>query len=461
MEKFINRKEELTFLEKQYNSKSSSLVILYGRRRVGKTSLIHEFIKKKPALYFLASEEAELMNMRALKELIAAYIGDTLLAQAQIDNWDILFQTLTKQITGQRLILVLDEFQYLGKTNPAFPSVFQRIWDQYLKTKNIMVILCGSLINMMESQTLNYGSPLYGRRTGQIRLQQIEFKFYHEFFPNLSYRDLIERYAVTGGVPKYIEMFDQEIDIFNEIEEHILNKRSLLFEEPIFLLKNEVTEVGSYFSIIKSIASGNHRLSKICSNMEIKQTNLPKYLKILIDLDILEREVPITETNPEKSKMGLYHIKDNYLNFWFKFVYPNKSKLELSEKKVVMQKIRTDFVTSHVAYVYEEVCKNEIWKLLNDMQINFNKVGRWWNNNEEIDLVCIDNNGNDIIFGECKYRNKPMDIDVFEALLVKKEYVLWKKDNRNEKYVLFSISGYTEQLISLAERRGDIILWKH
>ena len=460
MKRFVNRDSELVFLNEQYKNESAAMVVLYGRRRVGKTALIHEFTRGKPFLYFLASEEAENLNMRALKDQIAVYTGDALLAQAEIDNWDILFQTLAKYTSDQRLVLVLDEFQYLGRTNPAFPSIFQRICEKYLQMKNIMVILCGSLIHMMETQVLNYNSPLYGRRTGQIKLRQIDFQHYSEFFDNLSYRDLVEHYAVTGGVPKYIELFDGRADLFFEIERHILNRQSLLFEEPIFLLQNEVTETGSYFSIIKSIAAGNHRLGKICADIGVRQTNLPRYLKTLIDMDILEREVPVTESNPEKSKMGLYRIKDNFLRFWFRFVYPEKARLELSDQSYVMQKIKSGFVDSHVAFVYESVCLSEMWQFARQGKFVFNKLGRWWNNREEIDIVGLDAGGNEIVFGECKYQNKPMDTDVFESLLRKKEHVLWKNGSRTERFALFSISGFTERLQMLAENRDDLILFE-
>ena len=199
MGKFVNREAELGFLSTQYKNDSAALVILYGRRRLGKTTLIHEFAKDKPFLYFLATEETEYLNMQAMKAEIAAYTKDELLSQAKVDNWDILFQTLTKYMGKKRLVLVLDEFQYLGKANPAFPSIFQRVWEKHLRHKNLMVILCGSLIHMMEAQTLNYSSPLYGRRTGQIKLRQIDFQHYSEFFDGISYKKAIELYFTSSG----------------------------------------------------------------------------------------------------------------------------------------------------------------------------------------------------------------------------------------------------------------------
>ncbi len=186
MRKFVNRQKELDFLETEYRRESSSLVILYGRRRVGKTALANEFIKNRQAVYFLATEENEVQNRISFKNIVAEQTGNELLMNASVDSWDMIFKVWIDTASDEKKLMVIDEFQYLGKANHAFPSVFQRIWDTMLKDKNVMVILCGSLISMMESQTLAYSSPLYGRRTGQIKLKQIPFCCYHEFFPDKS-----------------------------------------------------------------------------------------------------------------------------------------------------------------------------------------------------------------------------------------------------------------------------------
>lgn len=463
MEKFIDRKKELDFLEKEYKSNKSSLIILYGRRRIGKTSLIKEFGKNKDMIYFLATEESEKQNIEAFQKIIAEKTNNDLLYHTNIDNWETIFKILVEEKIDNKKILVIDEFQYLGKTNTAFPSIFQKIWDEILKEKNIMVILCGSLINMMETQTLSYNSPLYGRRTGQIKLKQIPFENYKEFFENkLNERQLIEKYAVTGGVPKYIESFKNNKNIYEEIKENIINRQSYLYEEPIFLLQNEVSEIGSYFSIIKSIAQGNRKLGNIASNLSVSPTNLSKYLQTLINLDIIEREVPITETNQEKSKKGQYKIKDNFLAFWFQFIYPNKAFIEIGQETAVLNKIKSNFVDNHLAYIYEEICKEKMWKLNIDgkLEMTFDKIGRWWNSQNEIDLVGIDTNGKNIIFGECKYyTNKLVDVDVYYELKEKAKSVEWKNNQRNEKYIIFSINGYTNKLKKLAKSRNDLILF--
>lgn len=460
MDEFINRYKEREFLKSEYDREVSSLIVLYGRRRIGKTSLISEFGKNRNMLYFLATEESEKENMNLFRSLVADFTENELLKNASVDNWELIFKTLMQHNAKEKKLIVIDEFQYLGKANPAFPSVFQRIWDTILKNMNIMVILCGSLISMMEAQTLAYSSPLYGRRTGQIKLQQIAFEHYHEFFKGKTRKELLEYYSITGGVPKYIELFYDSKDIYSAIEKNVLSKQSFLYEEPIFLLQNEVSEIGSYFSIIKTIAAGNQKLAKIATSLELKQTGLTRYLQTLINLDILERQVPITEENPEKSKRGLYIIKDNFLAFWFHFIYPNKSFIETDQIDFVMKKIKKNFVYNHLAYVYEDICIEKMWGLNaeNRWNFNFDKVGRWWNNNTEIDIVAFESTGKDIIFGECKYTEKKMDVDIFYELVNKSKEVEWNRSNRKEWFILFSINGYSEELFKLAKSREDIIL---
>lgn len=460
MDYFIDRGKELEILQNEYERAGASLVILYGRRRVGKTTLISKFIENKKALFFLASEESESQNRTEFKNKAADFINSELLREASVSNWDSIFKAITDTRFDAKPVIVIDEFQYLGRTNPAFPSVFQRIWEENLKNHSVMVILCGSLISMMVSQTLSYNSPLYGRRTAQIRLTQIPFRYYKEFFPDKSRNELIEFYSVTGGIPKYIRSFENNKNIYKAIEKCFLNKSSYLYDEPYFLLQQEVTEIGSYFSIIKAIAAGNSKLSAIASSLEIKATNLTKYLKTLIDLDILEREVPITESNPEKSKKGLYKIKDNYLRFWFAFIYPNLSFIESGNTDIVMSKIEKSFVPNQVAFVYEDVCRSKMWEM-NAGEIwpfHFEKIGRYWDSRTEIDIAAIDTEGNNLILGECKYWKEPIGANILYDLEKKANTVSWNKDTRQTWYVLFGANGFTPELKELAKARNDIIL---
>lgn len=460
MKRFVDREQEMATLQSEYGRDGSGLVVLYGRRRVGKTTLISEFIKNKKALFFLASEESESQNRLAFQEKAADFLNSDLLKNVEVKSWDVLFRAIMDTHFDSKPVIVLDEFQYLGRSNPAFPSVFQRIWEEILKDRQVMVILCGSLISMMQSQALAYDSPLYGRRTAQIRLKQIPFAYYHEFFPEKSRKELIEMYAVTGGVPKYIELFSQSKDIYSAIETCILNRSGYLYDEPHFLLQQEVSEVGSYFSIIKAIAAGNTKLSAIAGVLEVKSTSLTKYLKTLIDLDILEREVPVTEDSPEKSKRGLYKIKDNYLRFWFAFVYPNMSFIESGHGRIVMDKIRKSLVRNHIAFVYEDICAERMWEM-NAQSVwpfYFSKLGRYWDSKEEIDIVAIDPDGKNLILGECKYWQEPVGISVLRSLEAKAEMVSWEKGKRKTWLVLFSVNGFTEELRTVAETRTDLQL---
>ena len=460
MKRFVDREQEMATLQSEYGRDGSGLVVLYGRRRVGKTTLISEFIKNKKALFFLASEESESQNRLAFQEKAADCLNSDLLKNVEVKSWDVLFRAIMDSHFDSKPVIVLDEFQYLGRSNPAFPSVFQRIWEEILKDRQVMVILCGSLISMMQSQTLAYDSPLYGRRTAQIRLKQIPFAYYHEFFPGKSRKELIEMYAVTGGVPKYIELFSQSKDIYSAIETCVLNRSGYLYDEPHFLLQQEVSEVGSYFSIIKAIAAGNTKLSAIAGVLEVKSTSLTKYLKTLIDLDILEREVPVTEDSPEKSKRGLYKIKDNYLRFWFAFVYPNMSFIESGHGRIVMDKIRKGLVRNHIAFVYEDVCAERMWEMNAQgvWPFYFSKLGRYWDSKEEIDIVAIDPDGKNLILGECKYWQEPVGISVLRSLEAKAEMVAWEKGKRKTWLVLFSVNGFTKELRAVAETRTDLQL---
>ena len=460
MEKFVNRTKELETLEKQYKSNTSSLVIVYGRRRVGKTSLINEFLKwHKDTLYFLATEESETQNLNAFKLQVAEYADNELLKSANVD-WLTVFKMLVNYKTETKKVIVIDEFQYIGKANSAFPSIMQKVWDTLLANENIMLILCGSLISLMKSQTLDYGSPLYGRRTAQIKLKQIAFKHYGEFYNDMTAEQLIPFYAVTGGVPKYIEVFQGYNDVYEAIQENVLNRQSFLYEEPYFLLQREVSEIGSYFSLIKTIAMGNRKLSEIASSLDVKATSLTKYLKVLTDLDLIEREVPATEVSSEKSKSGLYRITDNYIAFWFKYIYPYRSYLEKGEDEYVMAKIKEGFIQNFASFVYEDVCREKMWELsAQGKTLSFEKVGSYWGSKAgEIDIVAIGNEEKNLILGECKYTKKEKGLELLHTLQEKMPAIVSLTGAKNVQYIIFSTAGFTKGLRDEAKQNSNLIL---
>jgi AAA+ ATPase superfamily predicted ATPase len=453
---FVGRKKELDTLNYEYNKAEASFVVIYGRRRVGKTTLIKEFIKAKKSVYFLANEEIELENEKKLQEELAVYLKQDYIRDMTFKNWDGIFKLIPESTTEEKLVLVIDEFQYLCMTNKAFPSIFQRIWDEELKKKNIMIIICGSYMNMMEGLTLSYTSPLYGRRTAQIKLSPLSFNETREFYKELSFEEQVKRYSITGGVPKYIEVFKGKNNLLASIEKNVLNSDSFLYEEPNFLLKNEVEKPITYLSILKAIAAGNHKMGNISSNLSISSSTVGKYLSVLQGLDIVVREVPVTEENSEKSKKGLYIIKDNFIDFWFKFVFPYTSYLEMGRTEYVLKVIERNIIDNHVAFVFEKVCAEMLW----DMELPFQplKVGRWWDSNEEIDIVAINSFENSILFGECKFLGNKVGVSVLSKLKEKAKKVRCLNEDRNEYYAIFSKNGFTEELLKYQKEENIFLV---
>jgi hypothetical protein len=309
----------------------------------------------------------------------------------------------------------------------------------------------------MYSETLDSSSPLYGRRTGQIKLQELSFDDYKQFFDNKKISEIIDFYSVTGGVPKYVESFDLRKSLLQNIKDNIINVNSYLYEEPIFLLSKEVKEIGSFFSIIKSISFGNHKLSKISADIGIKQSSLIYYINVLQDLDIIERQVPITEKNPQKSKRGLYFIKDKFINFWFNFVYPYRNFIEMNNKTFVLEKIENNLIDNHVSFVYEDICRKKVLDLSANNFFNKNiiKVGRFWNNNFELDILGVDIKQNPVLFGECKYQKNKVGKEVLNKLKFKAE----KISSKEKVYVIFSKSGFRKDLLDLSEKENNIFLF--
>jgi len=456
---FVDRKKELDSLASAYDQKGAGLIVIYGRRRVGKTTLINEFFKEKPRIFFLADKQVETELIARLRNLIAEYLNDPGLLEIEFKTWDSLFDYWIKHADfSQKIVFVIDEFQYLAKVNNAFPSIFQRIWDEKLKEKNILVILCGSMINMMYSTTLSYSSPLYGRRTGQIKLEPVKFTEFPEFFPRTGIEKLVELYSVIGGVPKYIELFNPKKSLFDNIQNHILNKNGYLYAEPRFLLSEEVTEPTTYFSILKTIAGGERKMGNIASRLKVSTQNLTGYFNILIDLGILERRVPVTENMPEKSKMGLYFIKDNFFRFWFRYVFADQSYLEMENAGYVLQKIRSNF-NEYVSLAFEDIAPDILFDKKTARSFPFvpEKWGRWWDNKTEIDLMAINTKNNSACFIECKWSRNLVDIDVLSKLKIKAERVEWYKGTRKDFFAIISRKGFTRRLIDAANKEGVLL----
>lgn len=436
---FINRNKELKLLNDEYKKKAASFTVIYGRRRIGKTTLIAEYIKDKPAVFYYATEMNLSYQLKVMAGLILEGINNPALKGIEFNDFDSLIMFLANNLPKDRkFILVIDEYQQLAKLDPSFSGMLQKNWDMYLKNKNIHLILCGSVFSMMVNEVLSYSAPLYGRRTSSIHLKAIPFSHIGEFIPSADKYDLINIYASFGTIPRYLEIYNGELSFTENLRQNIFDRNSYLYNEARFLLKEEISDISTYFTILEIISCGDTKIGNIGKKIGEHSSYLTRYLQKLIELDIVEKEVPVLENNPLKSKLGRYRIKDQFMNFWLYYVYKNYSQLEIGNIEYVLKEVESSFNEKFVAFAYEQYVKESI---LNDpvKYLGFipEKIGRWWNNNEEIDLVAFDSSN--IAFIECKWQNQPVGYDVYNAVLQKSTAV--RCDEKLKKqFVIFSKS---------------------
>lgn len=462
---FLGREKEILVLEKEY-ARDGGFVVIYGRRRIGKTTLIKQFIKSKTAFYFLATKEVESQSMKRFAGVIARTTGNSVLQKAAFSDWLDLFQAVADYRSNEKKVLVIDEFPYLVKVNDSFPSILQNAWDEILNDSNVMLILCGSLISMMKKHALSYESPLYGRRTAQMRIAPLPFTTVYEN-QKLSFEEAAEQYSITGGVPKYMEFFSDGQPLYEQIKENVLSKNSFLYEEPNFLLTDEVQVPTNYFSIIKVIADGNHKLGTIAGILGLETSALTPYLKTLSELGFIEKQVPVTEKNAEKTRKGLYFISDNFLRFWFRYVYPYKGELEIDNMQISLDELDKDFKEKFVAFAYKDICKEIFARLCSDKAIDFtpSKIGSYWLNdksgNTQIDVMAVDTVNKRLFAGECKYHNQPVDADVYFELVKKVDNSAEIKSafkGYTVIYGVFSKSGFTSRMTDISNSNPNLFL---
>lgn len=436
---FVNRTNELKTLNSEFAMNGSSFTVIYGRRRVGKTTLIKEYIRDKEMIYYYATEINISMQLKSFTKDILEVLG---LGNILFESFEDAFIFLAKQIADRKLVLVIDEYQNLVKVEKSFSSMLQKVWDMYFKETQIHLILCGSTISMMHSEILNYSAPLYGRSSSIIQLKPLLAHYIHDFVPNLSSEEFMNIYASFGTIPKYLEMYQKDKSFKENINEVLLNKNSFLYNEGYFLLKQEINDVSTYFSILEAISKGATKLGNISKMLEMQSSQLTRYIEKLIALGFVDKEIPVTEKNPLKSKLGRYRFKDNFLKFWFFYVYKNYRYLEIDLHDYVLKEIEINFNDNFVSFAYEDFVQEQILrdpiKYLGFVPL---KIGRWWNNKEEIDLVAFDETN--MAFIECKWRNKKVNKSVFGALKIKSELI---DVSLKKSYVIFSKTGCSEAL---------------
>lgn len=454
---FINRVAELNLLEKRFASRKAEFFVLYGRRRVGKTELLAHFCEGKRSIFFVSDLGSEI----SLRTDLSKAINTTLYGSDQINavysTWEDLFSALARAAKTERLVVVLDEFPYMVSAYPPLATILQKMWDQTLKNSQVMLILCGSYIGMMEETVLGYQAPLYGRRTGQYLLEPLQFKDAKLFFPGYDREDQVRTYAIYGGTPAYLQTLQPDSSLSENIQDGILARGSFLYDEVRFVLQQELREPRNYFAILQAIAAGKTRLNEIKLATGIEGTTA--YLDTLQQLHLVERVVAVTETQPQKSRRGIYRLKDHYLRFWFRYVLPNRSQLERGGTQIVLNNQVIPEIDHFSSLAFEEICQQHLWQLGLSGKLLFTptNIGNWWNANEEIDLVVLGET--DAILVECKWTRKPVGIDILANLERKAELVRPELDNREIRFALCSRSGFTPQLIQGAKSRNDLSLW--
>lgn len=453
---FIGRERELKSLEQLYTSGKFEFAVLYGRRRVGKTALLNQFIQDKRAIYFMGVESNAKQNLENLSKSILEYASG-IVAENSFASFQAALEYVFKLAERERVILVLDEYPYVARSSKSLASTLQLLIDKNKDTSKLMLILCGSSMSYMEDHVLAYKAPLYGRRTAQIKLLPFDFEETCRYFKHFEGEDKALAYGIVGGTPQYLLQFNDRLSIEENIKRTFLDPISFLYEEPVNLLKQEVREPAIYTAIITAIAAGASRMSEIAGKVGEDTNVCASYIKNLISLGIVQKETPYGEKSSRKS---LYSIEDNMFRFWHRFVLENNSLIARGAADLVYQRIAPQ-LSEYMGKVFEEICKQYLWRLLLDGRspVEFASLGRWWGNDPiekaqtEIDILGEQDKAT-ALFGECKWTNEKVDLGVFETLVHRSHLF-----HHSKVYCfLFSKSGFTKGCAERASEMGNVTL---
>ena len=475
---FIGRETELRFLKDKYEEKKGQLIVLYGRRRVGKTETLREFCKDKPHIFFSCTQSTDGVQLaRFSKQLLREDIPAKQYI-AKFADWEKAFHSILDLPYGERKkLIVIDEFPYMCKGNKSIPSILQNLWDAELKDNNVMIILCGSAMSFIEKELLAEKNPLYGRATGIYKMNRMGFYDAARFFPNYSARERVLAYAVLGGIPHYLNQFNPELSVAENIKCNILKKGSVLYSEVDFLLHQELRETMIYNSIIEAVALGNTKLNDISQKSLVEDTaKTSVYLKNLMELGIIEREFSVDIGTKEKANTnrGIYRLKDNFFRFWYSFGFANLSQLEDGDVEGVYRYLVEPALHEFASLTFEDVCKEFVRELQkkNALPFRYVKMGRWMGkttvrdkNDEsrlrtaetEIDLLGISRGAKEYLVGECKFKRSPFAYSEYLDTVAKLTPL---KDKAKFYYALFSESGFDEKIATEAQDSENLRLYE-
>lgn len=447
---FIGREYELQELEKLYQTESFQMPVVYGRRRVGKTTLLREFVKTKKCVFYTAIESSEKRNLELFSQSVYQILLPGIKGIPAFQSFEDALTFLYDRSKEERLILVIDEYPYLAGACKSISSILQRYIDEYFQQTRLFLILCGSSMSFMEQQVLGYQSPLFGRRTAQFLIRPFDYLTSARFVPGYSIEEKAVVYGITGGIPRYLELMDDRKTLRDNIIDLFLKENGYLFEEPSNLLKQELRDPGRYNAIIEAIASGASKISELAGKTHMDTAAVTHNIETLIALGIISKENAVSEENNKKKTY--YTIADSMFRFWYRFV-PNGMDVILSKNgDYLYDEIIANELSDFMGQVYETMCRQYLMELnrKGELPVKILKIGRWWGNNpkekreEEIDIIGINTLKKQAIFAECKYRNQPLGMEVFQNLIEKAGLV---KGVEEKYYVLFSKSSFTENVM--------------
>ncbi|MCL2013522.1 MAG: ATP-binding protein [Oscillospiraceae bacterium] len=453
---FVGRNRELSELNELYETGKFQMSVMYGRRRVGKTALINEFVKGKDTIFFTGLETNSKQNLENFSKAVFNYTSGFGTAPV-FQNFGVALEYVFALSKEKRIVLVIDEYPYVAKSYKGFASVLQVLIDKYKDTSNMFLILCGSSMSFMEEKVLGYKSPLYGRRTAQLKVLPFDFFECCRYFKNFSALDMALIYGIVGGTPQYLLQMNDSLSVEDNIKNNFLKTTSYLFEEPNNLLKQEVREPAIYNAIITAVATGSTKLSEISGKVGEETSACSAYLKNLISLGIIKKETPITE---KTSKKTIYVIADNMFRFWYRFVPGNMSVIQNVMIEVAYKNI-SEHLPSYMGAVFEEICKQYLWKLNREGKaaVTFMDLGRWWGNDPEnqtqaeIDILATADKDT-AIFCECKWTNDDVDLSTLETLVERSNLFSFGK----KYFYLFAKNGFTVGCMERADKMGNVTL---
>lgn len=452
---FIGREREIEALNKLYQSGKFEFAVLYGRRRIGKTAIIREFTKDKETIFFTGVESNSKQNLENFSRCILEY-HTGLAVDTSFANFQAALEYIFELAKSKRLILVIDEYPYVARASKSLASTIQLMIDKNKDSSKLFLILCGSSMSYMEDHVLAYKAPLYGRRTAQFKINSFDFFESCRYLEKLSDLDKALAYGIVGGTPQYLMQIDTNSTIEENIKNIYLDPSSFLFEEPNNLLKQEVREPAIYNAIIAAIATGASKLNEIAGKIGEDTGTCATYIKNLVTLGIVRKEMPYGE---KASRKTIYSLEDNMFRFWYRFVLHNISIISRGATELAYQRIKLELF-SYMGAVFEEICKQYLWKLLSQGKsaIDFSDIGRWWGTNPktksqvEIDIVGGDKES--ALFAECKWTNEKVDLGVLETLVERSVLFSHKKAH----FYLFAKTGFTKGCIDRAKDMGNVTL---